>query len=87
MTTQDLINTLRQGKPMTDKLMREIVRELEDLKKLKEAVRPVVEYYKWLAVTEEDAFEHGEIIIGSSFQGVTKEQLDALAALVGEEWR
>ena len=29
MTTQDLINTLRQGKPMTDRLMREIVRELE----------------------------------------------------------
>jgi predicted nucleic acid-binding Zn-ribbon protein len=30
MTTQDLINTLKQGKPMTDKLMREIVRELEE---------------------------------------------------------
>lgn len=30
MTTQDLINTLRQGKPMTDRLMREIVRELEE---------------------------------------------------------
>lgn len=57
----------------------------EELAALKEAVRPVVEYYKWLAVTEEDAFEPGEIIIGSSFQGVTKEQLDALAALVGEE--
>lgn len=49
-----------------------------------EAVRPLVEYYKWLEITEEDAFEPGEIIIGSSFQGVTKEQLDALAALVGE---
>jgi hypothetical protein len=31
MTTQDLINTLKQGKPMTDKLMREIVRELESV--------------------------------------------------------
>jgi hypothetical protein len=30
MTTQDLINTLKQGKPMTDRLMREIVRELEE---------------------------------------------------------
>ena len=30
MTTQDLINTLKQGNPMTDKLMREIVRELEE---------------------------------------------------------
>ena len=30
MTTQDLINTIKQGKPMTDKLMREIVRELEE---------------------------------------------------------
>lgn len=30
MTTKDLINTLRQGKPMTDRLMREIVRELEE---------------------------------------------------------
>lgn len=30
MTTQELINTLKQGKPMTDRLMREIVRELEE---------------------------------------------------------
>ena len=30
MTTQDLINTLKQGKPMTYRLMREIVRELEE---------------------------------------------------------
>jgi hypothetical protein len=30
MTTQDLINTLKQGRPMTDKLMRVIVRELEE---------------------------------------------------------
>lgn len=30
MTTRDLVNTLKQGRPMTDKLMREIVRELEE---------------------------------------------------------
>ena len=30
MTTQELINTLKQGKPMTYRLMREIVRELEE---------------------------------------------------------
>ena len=39
MTTQDLINTLRQGKPMTDKLMREIVRELEGQVALVEALK------------------------------------------------
>lgn len=30
MTTQDPINTLKQGKPMTDRLIREIVRKLEE---------------------------------------------------------
>ena len=47
MTTQDLINTLKQGKPMTAPLMREIVRELEDLKKLKDAAMFVLEECDW----------------------------------------
>lgn len=43
MTTQDLINTLKQGKPMTDKLMREIVRELEGKVALVSALTPSAE--------------------------------------------
>ena len=72
MTTQDLINTLKQGKPMTDKLVREIVKELEDLKKLKKAVR-------LLAITAQPVLnEDGHLWI-------TKHAVDKLAALVGEQ--
>lgn len=45
MTTQDLINTLKQGKPMTDKLMREIVRELERKASLVEALKKIANLY------------------------------------------
>ena len=44
-----------------------------ELAALKEAARPVVKYYKWLGV-----------ILGPDFQPNRKEQLYALAALVGE---
>lgn len=50
MTTQDLVNTLRQGKPMTAALVREIVRELEELVALREACEPLI-----AAVTALDA--------------------------------
>lgn len=46
MTTQDLINTLKQGRPMTDRLMREIVRELEGKVALEEAASAVTEWWK-----------------------------------------
>ena len=71
MTAQDLINTLKQGKPMTDKLVREIVKELEDLKKLKKAVRLLI------ITTQPVLGEDGHL-------WVTQYAVDALAALVGE---
>lgn len=102
MTTQDLINTLKQGKPMTDRLMREIVRELEekteqvrtmstalrakdaDYVALREAARPVAEWLKYAEITElsapyveEDGEKRLEVF-------ATTEELEALAALVGE---
>ena len=63
--------------PRTRHLLLDAARVLDEhaalraeLDALKEAARPVVDYYKWLSITEEDAFEPGEIIIGSSFQPV-----------------
>jgi uncharacterized protein (DUF2164 family) len=50
MTTQDLINTLKQGKPMTDKLVREIVRELEEKGALRKALEKI------------DAMQDGEFL-------------------------
>lgn len=45
MTTQDLINTLKQGKPMTAPLMREIVRELEEKRFLIGELARIKRYY------------------------------------------
>ena len=114
MTTQDLINTLKQGKPMTDKLMREIVRELEgkstqevenaamdaaykeriiglraELAALKDAVKPVAVWYTRSKRHFPDEFRPRDTAL--EYDGplgrmkVICLELDALAALVGEE--
>ena len=82
MTTQDLTNTLRQGKPMTDKLVREIVRELEDLKKLKEAVRPVAKW--WNSSPDGVPMRLGATEIMGLVTRKEAEGFDALVNLVGE---
>jgi len=55
-----------------------------ELAALKDAAKPVVAYYQWLKITEEDEFEPDELIIGSSLCGVTLDQLVELERLCGE---
>lgn len=97
MTTQDLINTLRQGKPMTDKLMREVVRELEEVHMMKTALRakdadyaalkaaagPVAKSY---VEAKNNQMWSGANVTGETMAlpGVTVAQLDELARLCGE---
>lgn len=49
---------------------------------LKNAILPIIEYYKNLEIVDEDEIDDDEIIIGSTFSGVTKRQFDDLISLI-----
>lgn len=63
------------------RILAEQVDELKaKLNAAKDAISPVVAYYQWL-IDDEDGIEDGELVIGCSFSGITKEQLDDIVTV------
>jgi hypothetical protein len=93
---RDIVRTLRtqaqlfrqMKNPAQGDILDRAAEEMEGLRDelaaLKAAAGPVVEYFRWLKITEEDEFEPNELIIGSSLCGVTLDQLIELERLCGE---
>ena len=85
MTTQDLINTLRQGAPVTARQVKAMEAQAE-LNALKAAVMPVVDWYVRSKRGFPADFTCKSVVLHyegrDGFEKVTGAQLDALAKLV-----
>ena len=75
MTTTDLIATLRQGKPMTTKLMRTVLSHLEHLESLEVIIEEIREATALYSCPTEDLPGTIEnVISGLASQNVEKEK-------------
>ena len=72
MTTQDIIDHLKAGRPLTKNVAKEIIRELERVKALEEALRPIAKM--WIDTKAVFISEGEELPIGLSIDAVSLPQ-------------